>query len=317
MLGIPVGAAMLSLVAAGPITWQLAMSSPFNEPVPSPGGLSDPLVGPTAGTDMPDPGLAISGVSRTYQTDDGPVPALGPVELHVPQGRFVTVIGPSGCGKSTLLRILAGIDRPDQGSISIFGESVEHTRRAKLIGFVPQALALLPWRTVLENARLPLELNRSGAANRRQPARGPSEVLRALGLGDVLDRRPAELSGGMRQRVAIARAFVSEPALLLMDEPFSALDELTSEVLRRELLQLWHSTRTTVVFVSHSVSEAVLLSDQVVVMTPAPGRIATVIDVTLERPRGDLVEVTDAFRDCEREVRLALRGAVVPDQQAP
>jgi NitT/TauT family transport system ATP-binding protein len=266
---------------------------------------------------MPAPGLAISGVSRTYETDNGPVPALGPVELYVPQGRFVTVIGPSGCGKSTLLRILAGIDRPDQGSISIFGESVEHTRRAKLIGFVPQALALLPWRTVLENARLPLELNRSGAANRRQPARGPSDVLRALGLGDVLDRRPAELSGGMRQRVAIARAFVSEPALLLMDEPFSALDELTSEVLRRELLELWHSTRTTVVFVSHSVSEAVLLSDQVVVMTPAPGRIATVIDVTLERPRGDLVEVTDAFRDCEREVRLALRGARVPDQQAP
>ncbi len=308
---------MLSLVAAGPITWQLAMSSPFSEPVPAPGGLSEPLGRHASSTDIPDPGLAISGVSRTYDTDEGPVAALGPVELHVPQGRFVTVIGPSGCGKSTLLRILAGIDRPDQGSISIFGESVEQTRRAKLIGFVPQALALLPWRTVLENARLPLELNRSGAANRRQPARGPSEVLRALGLGDVLDRRPAELSGGMRQRVAIAWAFVSEPALLLMDEPFSALDELTSEVLRRELLQLWQSTRTTVVFVSHSVSEAVLLSDQVVVMTPAPGRIATVIDVTLERPRGDLVEVTDAFRDCEREVRLALRCALVTDQQAP
>ena len=259
MLGIPVRAAMLGLVAAGPITWQLAMSSPFSEPVPAPGGLSEPLGRPDRVTDMPGPGLAISGVSRTYDTDDGPVAALGPVELHVPQGRFVTLIGPSGCGKSTLLRILAGIDRPDQGSISIFGESVEHARRAKLIGFVPQALALLPWRTVLENARLPLELNRSGAATRRQPARGPSEVLRALGLGDVLDRRPAELSGGMRQRVAIARAFVSEPALLLMDEPFSALDELTSEVLRRELLQLWHSTRTTVVFVSHSVSEAVLL----------------------------------------------------------
>jgi len=266
---------------------------------------------------MPAPGLAISGVSRTYQTDDGPVAALGPVDLDVPPGRFVTLIGPSGCGKSTLLRVLAGIERPDEGTISIFGESVERARQAKLIGFVPQALALLPWRTVLDNARLPLELNRSGAASRRKPARDPSEVLRALGLGDVLDRRPAELSGGMRQRVAIARAFVSEPALLLMDEPFSALDELTSEVLRRELLQLWHSTRTTVVFVSHSVSEAVLLSDQVVVMTPAPGKIATVIDVTLNRPRGDLVEVTDAFRDCEREVRLALRSAVAPDERAP
>ena len=116
---------MLSLVAAGPITWQLAMSSPFSEPVPSPGGLSEPLGRPASGTDIPGPGLAISGVSRTYDTDEGPVAALGPVELHVPQGRFVTLIGPSGCGKSTLLRILAGIDQPDQGSISIFGESVE------------------------------------------------------------------------------------------------------------------------------------------------------------------------------------------------
>jgi NitT/TauT family transport system ATP-binding protein len=317
MHGAPVRAALSSLVAAGPITWQLAMSSPFSEPVPASRGLSAPIAAPGAGADVPAPGLAISGVSRTYQTDDGPVAALGPVDLDVPQGRFVTLIGPSGCGKSTLLRVLAGIERPDEGTISIFGESVERARQAKLIGFVPQALALLPWRTVLENARLPLELNRSGGANRTTPARDPSEVLRALGLGDVLDRRPAELSGGMRQRVAIARAFVSEPALLLMDEPFSALDELTSDVLRRELLQLWHSTRTTVVFVSHSVSEAVLLSDQVVVMSHAPGKIATVVDVTLDRPRGDLVEVTDAFRDCEREVRLALRSAAVPDQWAP
>jgi NitT/TauT family transport system ATP-binding protein len=317
MHGVEVRAAMSSLVAAGPITWQLAMSSPISEPVPASRGLSAPVATPLPGADLPAPGLAISGVSRTYQTDDGPVAALGPVYLDVPPGRFVTLIGPSGCGKSTLLRVLAGIERPDEGTISIFGESVERARQAKLIGFVPQALALLPWRTVLENARLPLELNRSGAANRKKPARDPSEVLRALGLGDVLDRRPAELSGGMRQRVAIARALVSEPALLLMDEPFSALDELTSDVLRRELLQLWHSTRTTVLFVSHSVSEAVLLSDQVVVMTPAPGKVATVIDVTLDRPRGDLVEVTDAFRDCEREVRLALRSAVVPDQWAP
>jgi NitT/TauT family transport system ATP-binding protein len=308
---------MSSLLAAGPITWQLAMSSPFSEPVPAPQGLSAPVATFLTGAEIPAPGLAISGVTRTYQTDDGPVAALGPVELHVPQGRFVTLVGPSGCGKSTLLRILAGIERPDTGSISIFGNSVEHSRQAKLIGFVPQALALLPWRTVLENARLPLELNRSDQVSRRKPARDPSEVLRALGLGDVLDRRPAELSGGMRQRVAIARAFVTEPALLLMDEPFSALDELTSDVLRHELLQLWHSTQTTVLFVSHSVSEAVLLSDHVVVMTHAPGKIATVIDVTLARPRGDLVEVTDAFRDCELEVRLALRGAPGHDQQAP
>jgi NitT/TauT family transport system ATP-binding protein len=308
---------MSSLVATGPITWQLAMSSSLSEPVPASRGLSAPLATPLAGADIPGPGLAISGVSRTYQTEGGPIAALGPIELYVPEGRFVTLIGPSGCGKSTLLRVLGGIERPDEGSISIFGESVDRAREAKLIGFVPQALALLPWRTVLENARLPLQLNGSGGANRRKPGRDPIEVLQAVGLGDVLDRRPAELSGGMRQRVAIARAFVSEPALLLMDEPFSALDELTSEVLRRELLQLWHSTGTTVLFVSHSVSEAVLLSDHVVVMTHAPGKIAAVIDINLDRPRGDLVEVTDAFRDCEREVRLALRAAVAPDQRAP
>jgi NitT/TauT family transport system ATP-binding protein len=237
--------------------------------------------------------------------------------MQVPQGRFVTIIGPSGCGKSTLLRALAGIERPDAGNISIFGETVEQARKAKQIGFVPQELALLPWRTVLDNAKLPLQLNRSGGAGRSRPARDPQEVLQALGLGDVLDRRPAELSGGMRQRVAIARAFVTEPALLLMDEPFSALDELTSDILRRELLKLWQSTRTTVLFVSHSISEAVLLSDQVVVMSHAPGRVVSLIDVTLERPRGDLIEVTDAFRDCEREVRLALRGVMVRDQEAP
>ena len=198
----------------------------------------------------------------------------------------MTLIGPSGCGKSTLLRVVAGLERPDTGGISIFGENPEHARRSKHIGFVPQALALLPWRTVLENARLPLEVNRSAGSGRPKPARDPAEVLIALGLGDVLDRRPAELSGGMRQRVAIARAFAHEPAVLLMDEPFSSLDELTGEVLRHELLQLWQATGTTVLFVSHSVSEAVLLSDEVVVMTHAPGRVATLIEVTLERPRG-------------------------------
>ena len=280
-------------------------------------------------------GLVVSGVVKSYTTartglaTTGPAAlrALGPIDLSVPRGRFVTLIGPSGCGKSTLLRALAGIERPDQGSISIFGEDVERARRAKHIGFVPQALALLPWRTVLENARLPLDLNRadSGARSGRPrwgrdrgaapspaapsgPGRDPIEVLEALGLGPVLDRRPAQLSGGMRQRVAIARAFVHQPAVLLMDEPFSSLDELTAEVLRRELLSLWQATGTTVVFVTHSVPEAVMLSDEVVVMTHAPGRVATVVPVTLERPRGELVEVTDAFRGVEQEVRLALRS---------
>lgn len=263
----------------------------------------------------PELGLVVAGVSKTYMTDDGPVEALAPTDLQVDRGRFVTIIGPSGCGKSTLLRVVAGLEKPDQGRVSIFGVGADQARQDKLIGFVPQALGLLPWRTVLDNVRLPFQLNR--AADRSRPAgRDPAEVLRSLGLGGVLDRRPAELSGGMRQRVAIARAFVHEPALLLMDEPFSSLDELTSDVLRRELLDLWQSVRTTVLFISHSISEAVLLSDEVVVMSHGRGALAHV-PVSLERPRGDLVEVSEEFRDVEREVRMALRGVLGRGQRAP
>ena len=264
------------------------------------------------------PGLVVSGVSKTYMTDDGPVPALGPIDLSVSRGSFVTLIGPSGCGKSTLLRVVAGLD--PSGLRAAFRSSARTPSMPaapSTSASSPRRLALLPWRTVLENVRLPFEVNRSADGDRPKPARDPAEVLRALGLGDVLDRRPAELSGGMRQRVAIARAFAHEPAVLLMDEPFSSLDELTGEVLRRELLQLWQSTGTTVLFVSHSVPEAVLLSDEVVVMTHAPGRVAALIEVTLERPRGDLVEVSDAFRDVEREVRLALRSVMHDERPAP
>ena len=262
------------------------------------------------------PGLVVTGVSKAYRSETGPQPALGSISLHVPRGEFVSIIGPSGCGKSTLLRLLAGLERPDTGEISIFGESTDRARHLKHIGFVPQALALLPWRTVLENTRLPLELNRSAQGDERPPSRDPADVLRALGLGDVLNRRPAELSGGMRQRVAIARAFAHEPPVMLMDEPFSSLDELTGEVLRRELLELWQETNSTVVFVTHSVAEAVLLSDRVVVMTRAPGSIATVVDVDLGRPRGELVEVSERFLESEREVRLALRAASEMDRTA-
>jgi NitT/TauT family transport system ATP-binding protein len=251
-----------------------------------------------------DGGLILAGVSKHFAGPAGTVHALEPLDLDVPRGSFVTLIGPSGCGKTTVLRIVAGLLEADAGEVSIFGEPVEGARRAKHIGFVPQSLGLLPWRSVLDNVRLPLEVNRS--ANR--PARDPVEILSAFGLGDFLDFRPAELSGGMRQRVAIARAFAFEPAVLLMDEPFAALDELTREVLRHELLRLWQSARTTVLFVTHSVAEAVLLSDEVLVMSPAPGRIRARIAIDLPRPRGDLIELTDAFHDLERSVRLALRG---------
>ena len=249
-------------------------------------------------------GLVVDRVSKSY--DHSRHPALRDVSLTVAPGSFVTIIGPSGCGKSTLLRILAGLEREDSGAVSIFGESVDRARANKHIGYVPQSLALLPWRNVLDNVRLPLEIGRrvdSGAGGR-----DPEEILRAFGLGDVLNRHPAELSGGMRQRVAIARVFALAPAVLLMDEPFSSLDEMTSEVLRHELLTLWQNNRTTVVFVTHSVSEAVLLSDEVAVMSPAPGEIREVIRIDLERPRDSLVEITQAFHELESRVRLSLRS---------
>ena len=214
-------------------------------------------------------GVSVLGVTKRYNSPRGSLVALEPLDLDVPRGSFVTIIGPSGCGKSTLLRIIAGLSPPDAGTVSIFGESVERSRRNKNIGFVPQSLALLPWRSVRENVELALQINKD--ANRS--TRSGDEILVAFGLGDYLDYLPAQLSGGMRQRVAIARAFALEPGLLLMDEPFAALDELTREVLRRELLALWQSTGTTVLFVTHSVTEAVLLSDEVVVMSPSPGRI--------------------------------------------
>jgi len=253
-------------------------------------------------------GLVLSGVSASYATPSGHrAQALLGVDLSVGRGEFVTLIGPSGSGKTTLLRVVAGLAAPDDGSVSIFGESVERARRNKHIGLVPQALALLPWRTVLENVRLGLEVNRrAGVA---APSRDPVEILDAFGLGEVLDKRPRELSGGMRQRVAIARAFALEPAVLLMDEPFSSLDELTGEVLRHELLELWQATRTTVLFVTHSVTEAVLLSDRVAVMSAGPGTIHTVMPIEIGRPRGELIELTEAFRDAELKVRLELRAA--------
>ena len=254
-------------------------------------------------------GLVLDAVSAGYATPSGEhTAAVADVRLSVGRGEFVTLIGPSGCGKTTLLRVVAGLTEPDEGTVSIFGESVERARRNKHIGLVPQALALLPWRTVIENVRLGLEVNKK-AAKTASPPRDPAEILDAFGLGAVLDKRPAELSGGMRQRVAIARAFALQPAVLLMDEPFSSLDELTSEVLRHELLELWHSTETTVLFVTHSVTEAVLLSDRVAVMSSGPGTIHAVVPIDIGRPRGELIELTEAFRDAEYRVRLELRAA--------
>lgn len=232
------------------------------------------------------------------------------MDLTIERGEFVSVIGPSGCGKSTLLRIVAGLLPPDAGRVSIFGEDPVTACIHKQVGFVPQSPALLPWRTVLDNVLLPFQVNRRprpGAAT-RDPVLEPREVLGAIGLGSVLHRRPSALSGGMAQRVAIARAFVFGAPLLVMDEPFSALDELTREALRQQLLDLWQQHRKTVLFVTHSVVEAVMLSDRVVVMSPGPGRVAGSVRVDLPRPRQPGVELTEAFRAAELPVRQHLRA---------
>lgn len=259
--------------------------------------------------ELPVTGIGVERVTKTYGSGPTPTTALAGVDLEVPAGRWVTLIGPSGCGKSTLLRVLAGLTPIDSGRVSIFGESAERACQRKHIGLVPQSPALLPWRTVLDNVRLPLEVNRRAQrSDDEAPRPDPREILSAFGLSAVLNKRPAQLSGGMQQRVAIARAFAFRPAILLMDEPFSALDELTREVLRHELLDLWQQFRTTVVFVTHSVPEAVLLSDVVVVMSAAPGRIGTIVPVTMERPRGESVELSADFREIEAEVRDHLKA---------
>ncbi len=273
---------------------------------------------PSPEKDGPAPaGLVLEGVTKSFRDGARLISALAGVRLSVERGRFVTVIGPSGCGKSTLLRIAAGLLEPDAGEVTIFGESPRRACASKRVGFVPQSPALLPWRTVLDNVRLPLQVNRRATPPPGLGAREPEEILEAVGLGSVKHLRPAQLSGGMRQRVAIARAFAFDPEILLMDEPFSSLDELTREVLRHELLSLWQVHRKTVLFVTHSVTEAVLLSDAVAVMTARPGRIGALVPVGLPRPRGDLVELTDEFRALERQVRLELRDGSRPALGAP
>jgi NitT/TauT family transport system ATP-binding protein len=258
---------------------------------------------------MPMHGVVLQGVRKSFGPPSQRTVALGGIDLEVGDGEFVSIIGPSGCGKSTLLRIIAGLTRPDSGTVEVLGGSPEEATANKHVGLVPQAPALLPWRTVLDNVRLPFQVNRGARAGRSSGAMGPAAVLAAIGLGDVLDRRPDQLSGGMQQRVAIARAFVFGAPLLLMDEPFSALDELTREVLRHQLLDLWHAHRCTVVFVTHSVTEAVTLSDRVMVMAAHPGRVHAMVPVALPRPRGAEVELSDDHLAVERTVRRELRGA--------
>ncbi len=254
--------------------------------------------------------VSARGVDKTFSTKQGEVVALSGIDLDVAPGEFISLIGPSGCGKSTLLRIIADLDSPTSGAVEVFGTSAHQARLDQRYGIAFQQAGLLPWRTVAGNIALPLELHGVGPAER---AARVDELVALVGLGDFAQKFPDQLSGGMQQRVAIARALAEKPALLLMDEPFGALDEMTREYMQTELLRIAAETGAAVVFVTHSIPEAVYLSDRVVVMSPRPGRIADVVPMRLGRAadRADDLREDGAFFEMITAVREALHGAPV------
>jgi NitT/TauT family transport system ATP-binding protein len=244
-------------------------------------------------------------LSLTFETADGPVYALADVDLAVADGDFVSLIGPSGCGKTTLLRAIADLERPSSGSIRVNGTSPEEARLGRQYGYVFQAPALFPWRTVERNVTLPLEVMGLPDAERRRRA---ARWLETVGLQGFERKYPWQLSGGMQQRASIARALSFDPKLLLMDEPFGALDEIVRDKLNAQLLRLWAGTGKTVVFVTHSIPEAVFLSTRIIVMSPRPGRIIDVIDVDLPADRDLGFRETPEFLAVAQRVREGLRA---------
>jgi NitT/TauT family transport system ATP-binding protein len=244
-------------------------------------------------------------LSLTFTTADGPVYALSEVSLTVEEGDFVSFIGPSGCGKTTLLRIIADLEKPSGGRISVNGLAPEQARLARHYGYVFQAPALYPWRTVERNVRLPLEI--MGYSRKDQATRASSNIA-LVNLKGFENKFPWQLSGGMQQRASIARALSFDPKLLLMDEPFGALDEIVRDSLNLQLLRLWRDTGKTVLFVTHSIPEAVFLSKRIVVMTPRPGRIIDVIDCNFPSDRTLDIRDTKAFLDIAHRVRNGLRA---------
>jgi NitT/TauT family transport system ATP-binding protein len=247
----------------------------------------------------------IRGLSLVFETADGPVHALSEVDLAIEAGEFVSFIGPSGCGKTTLLRCVADLEQPTGGRLAVNGLSAGEARLARQYGYVFQAPALYPWRTIARNVTLPLEIFGLPRAEREARA---ERYLDLVGLRDFAGRFPWQLSGGMQQRASIARALSFEPQLLLMDEPFGALDEIVRDNLNLQLLRLWTQTRKTVLFVTHSIPEAVFLSTRIVVMSPRPGRIIDIIPCAFARERTLDIRDTPEFLAVAHRVRQGLRA---------
>ena len=277
--------------------------------------MAEPATTAPATQGRPGPVVDIRGVSKVFaqrgQTA-GRVEALLDIDLSIASGEFVSLIGPSGCGKSTLLRIIGDLTSPTSGTVMVNGKPAPRARLDRDYGMVFQAPVLFDWRTVQGNVELPLEV--SGTAKRERNERA-LEHLRLVELSDFAGHYPWQLSGGMQQRVAIARALAVDPAILLKDEPFGALDEMTRERMNLELLKIWERTATTIVFVTHSIAEAVFLSTRVVVMSPRPGRISAVIDIDLPRQRTADTRELEQYFHLVTAVREALRGDSPDDDE--
>jgi NitT/TauT family transport system ATP-binding protein len=256
---------------------------------------------------LPDPAVRLDQVAMTYRTEGRSVTALADISLAVAPGEFISLIGPSGCGKSTILRIVADILKPTAGQVSVCGLSPQEARLDHRYSFVFQEPVLLPWRNVRDNVGLPLELAGVRAETRHSRVDELLNIVRLEGFGEQM---PNRLSGGMRMRASLARALTQNPPVLLMDEPFGALDEITRLQMNRELLRVWDETSAAVIFVTHSIQEAVFLSDRVVVLSSRPGKIAQIVSVDLARPRDDaLLANDDNFQALCRRVRRALYDA--------